>query len=230
MPDGRRITYTTFRTGAFGIFRVNVGGSSGAQPESLLTSPSLNWTGHWLPDTSGLVVVATDLRPGSSQDIGIVRNGGHGSIEPLVAGPFRESFPDVSPDGRWLAFVSDQSGEPRVYVRAMTGSEEQIQVSQAGGSEPVWGPDGREIFYRTTNEGTNELIAARVQTTPQFKVLSRQALFPVDDYSPATPHASYDVSPDGRSFVMVRRNAAGRLIVLQNFPEFIRRLGAARSQ
>jgi serine/threonine-protein kinase len=61
MPDGRRITYTTFRTGVFGIFRVLVGGSGSATPESLVTSPSLNHTGHWLPDTSALVVVATDL-------------------------------------------------------------------------------------------------------------------------------------------------------------------------
>jgi Tol biopolymer transport system component len=224
MPDGRRITYTTFRTGVFGIFRVLVGGSGSATPESLVTSPSLNHTGHWLPDTSALVVVATDLKPGSSQDIGILRNGGRGALEPLVAGPFRESFPALSSDGRWLAFVSDQSGEPQVYARAMAGDGEQFQVSQAGGSEPVWSPDGSEIFYRSTTEGANEMIAARVQTTPEFRVLSRQALFPVEDFSPATPHASYDISPDGKSFVMVRRNAAGRLIVLQNFPEFIRRL------
>ena len=224
MPDGRRITYTTFRTGAFGIFRVLVGGSGSATPESLLTSPALNYTGHWLPDTSGLVVVATDLKAGSSQDIGIIRSGGGGAIEPLVASPFRESFPALSADGRWLAFVSDQAGEPRVYVRAMAGDGEQFQISQAGGSEPVWSPDGSEIYYRSTTEGSNEMIAARVQTRPQFRVLSRQVLFPVEDYSPATPHASYDVSPDGQSFVMVRRNAAGRLIVLQNFPEFIRRL------
>ena len=86
-------------------------------------------------------------------------------------------------------------------------------MSQAGGSEPAWGPDGSEVCYRSTTEGENQLIAARVQTAPEFRVLSRQAL-----------HASYDVSPDGKSFVMVRRNAAGRLIVLQNFPEFFRRL------
>ena len=225
MPDGRRITYTTFRTGVFGIFRAQLGGN--APPESLLASTALNHTGQWLPDTSGLIVVATDLNPGSAQDIGIVRNGGHGPLEPLVASSFQESFPDISPDGHWLAFVSDQSGEPRVYARSMRSDGGQVQVSQAGGSEPVWGPDGREIFYRTTGDGANELIAARIETSPELRVLSRQALFPLTDYSPATPHASYDVSPDGKKFAMVKRNAASRLIVLQNFPEFVRRLQTA---
>ena len=220
MPDGRRITYTSHHSGEFGIYRVPPGGT--APPESLLASSSLNYAGHWLPDGSGQLVVATDLQAGSSQDIGLVRKGG--LIEPLVATPFQEAYPDISPDGRWLVFVSDRSGESRVYVRALSGEGEQIQVSQAGGGEPVWGPNGREIFYRTIAGQPNELMVARVEATPEFRVLSRHSLFPVGDYSPSTPHAGYDVSPDGTRFAMVRRTAASRLVVIQNLPELIRRL------
>jgi hypothetical protein len=110
-----------------------------------------------------------------------------------------------------------------VYVRPLGGAGERVQVSLDGASEPVWSRDGREIFYRRL--GANpELVAAAVDTRPGFRVVGRTSLFPDRVYEIATPHANYDVSPDGRSFVMIRRSSADRMVVLQNLPELVRRI------
>jgi serine/threonine-protein kinase len=225
--DGKQITYTSYRSGVFGIYRTRPG--SGAPPESLLASPSLLYTGQWMPDGSALVTMASDLQPRSGQDIGLVTHGGHGPIEPIVATPYRELYPALSPDGRWLAFVSDQSGQSRVYLRPLQGDADQIQISQGNADEPVWGPDGRELFYRATDTGRPELIAAKLETSPNVRVLERRKLFSLENYVPATPHASYAISPDGRTFVMVQRNPASRIMVIQNLSGLVGRLREAQS-
>ena len=133
---------------------------TGSPAETLLVSPQLNFTGYWLPDGKALVTVAINLEEGSAQDLALVGNGGNGPIEPLVATPFNDNFPALSRDGRWLAFASDASGRAEIYVRPLDGRDETRQVSQGGGDEPVWGPDGRELFYRSYAEGEVQLAVA----------------------------------------------------------------------
>ena len=224
-PDGRFLTYASARTGPLGIYRKRPGSAEPA--ESLLASPALLYTGRWLRDGSALVTVAVDLRSGSGLDIALVRNGGRGPVEPLAASRFTEGYPALSPDERWLAFVSNQSGRPEVYVRPLGTEGEQVQVSLAGGTEPLWGPDGGELFYRSQGEREPQLMAATVRTTPQFAVTSRLALFPLTDIDGSNPHTGYDISPDGRTFVMVRRSPATRIMVIQNLPGLVRRLRGA---
>ena len=221
-PDGRSITYTSSRSGPLGIYRKRPGSADPA--DSLLASPEVGYTGTWLRDGRALLTTGINLRPRSGSDIAIVRNGGRGPVEPLVASPFSESYPALSPDERWVAFVSEQSGTAEVYVRPFSGDGDQLQVSQSGGSEPVWGPDGRELFYRSQAEGEPELMMAAVRTEPHFSVTSRRSLFPVGDIVASAPHANYDLSPDGRTFVMVRRSPATRIMVIQNLPGLVRRL------
>ena len=228
-PDGRFLTYSSARSGTLGVYRKQPGSAEPA--ESLLASPALLYTGRWLRGGSALVTVAVDLRPGSGNDLALVRNGGRGPIEPLAASRFTEGFPALSPDERWLAFVSNQSGRPEVYVRPLGTEGEQVQVSLAGGSEPLWGPDGRELFYRSPgSEEEPQLIAATVRTTPQFAVTSRRALFPLSDIDGSNPHTGYDISPDGRTFAMVRRSPATRIMVIQNLPGLVRRLRGATGE
>ncbi len=226
-PDSRFLTYTSFKTGVLGIYRTRPGQAEPA--ESLLTSQSLAYTGLWLPDGSGLVTAAQGLRPESGLDIGLVTNRGRGPIEPLAASRFSETHPALSPDGRWLAFVSDQSGESEIYVRTLSGDGDLLQVSRGGGVEPVWSRDGRELFYRGTVDGRPELVAASVRTAP-FAVTARRSLFPVTDMVTGTPHANYDVSPDGRSFVMVRRSPGTRIMIIQNLPALVARLRGAAGE
>ena len=227
-PDGRFLTYSSARTGTLGVYRKRPGSAEAA--ESLLASPALLYTGRWLRDGSALVTVALDVHPGSGYDIAFVRNGGRGPIEPLAASRFTEAYPALSPDEQWLAFVSNQSGRTEVYVRPLGTDGEQVQVSLAGGTEPLWGPDGRELFYRSQGEREPQLMAATVRTTPQFAVSSRRPLFSIADIDAGNPHTSYDVSPDGRTFAMVRRSPATRIMVIQDLPGLVRRLRGATGE
>jgi serine/threonine-protein kinase len=239
-PDGRFITYIVPVTDPDGLTLVLLRKPPGSaeQPDTLLASPSLSYTGTWLRDGSGLVTSAIDLlrnprRPDSAQgnsqsDAAIIRNAGKGPIEPLVASPFAEQYVGASPDGRWISFVSDQSGRDEVYVRDLAGAGDQVLVSLGGGNEPVWSPDGRELFYRETKETDPYLVAAGIATTPALAVTGRKRLFPVGDIVGTAPHANYDISPDGKTFVMVRRSPAARIVVIQNLPALVRRLRRER--
>jgi hypothetical protein len=224
-PDGRFLTYTSFKTGTFGLYRARPG--SDAPADSLVVTDSIGFTGYWLPDGSALVTVGQDLRRGSGADIALVRNGGRGPVEPLIATPYQASYPALSPDGRWVAFVSDHSGGEEVYVRSLAGPGQEVQVSAQGGSEPVWGPDGRDLFYRGTSAGRVELVRVQLRITPELEVVSREGLFTIDDIAASAPHGNYDISPDGTTFVMVRRSPATRIIVLQNLAGLVARLREA---
>jgi Tol biopolymer transport system component len=109
----------------------------------------------------------------------------------------------------------------------MDSKGDQLQVSQEGGTEPVWSPDGRELFYRGNRAGQGVLEAATLRTTPSLSILSVRALFPVTDMVGTAPHANFDISPDGRTFVMVRRNPGSRIVVIQNLPGLLRHLRGA---
>ena len=99
-PDGQFVSFLSTRSGTLGIYRVRPG--STAPAESLFASPQLGYTGVWLMDQSALITTGTGMEGGSRADIGIVRNGGRGPIEPLFATRFEEQYPAVSPDDEWL--------------------------------------------------------------------------------------------------------------------------------
>ena len=225
-PDGRHIYFITARPGPLGIYRTRPGSSAPA--ESLFASANLSFTGILLPDGRGLLTTATNLRPGSATDIAILSNGGRGPFVPLVLDDFETAYPVASPDGRWMAYASNQSGLPEVFVRLLDGGGSDVQVSQNGGTEPVWDPtDGNQLFYRTASGGRAELIAATLRPAgTEMEVVSRRVLFPIPDIIGTTPHANYDISPDGKTFAMVRRNPAERIVIIQNLPALVEGLRA----
>jgi serine/threonine-protein kinase len=235
-PDGRFLTYLApvARPGGVTLLLLRKRPGSAEPPDTLLNSPALSYTGAWLRDGSALVTTGANLRrrpgaPDSAQDesgldAGIIRNGGRGPLEPLVASPFSEEYVGVSPDGRWISFVSDQSGQDEVYVRDLAGERDQVLVSLDGGSEPIWSPDGKELYYRETRQDAPYLVAVGIVTTPALAVTRRERLFPITDIVATGPHANYDISPDGKTFVMVRRSPSARIVVLQNLPALVRRI------
>jgi Tol biopolymer transport system component len=218
-PDGR-LTYTSFATGALGIFRTSPGSRSA---DSLFASPLLQYTGTWLTDGSGLVTTAMNLDRGSDLDIAFVTNQGRGPVVPVVSDRSRSHSPAVSPDGRWLAYVSNRTGRDEVYVRPWNSEGDEVRVSRQGASEPLWGPDGKELFYRGTNGVYPVLVAADVDATSGITFGPRRSLFPIGDIAASSFQANYDISPDGRTFVMVRLAPSGTITVLQNLPGLVER-------
>jgi Tol biopolymer transport system component len=144
-------------------------------------------------------------------------------MSPLVSTPATEQWVDVSPDGRWLAYTSDLSGQTEVFVRAVSGGD-QVQVSLSGGTEPMWSRNGRELFYRAAANAHTMMTSVTFNVGTVLAVASRTALFQVDDYDPSQPHSNFDVSPDGQNFVMVRRGPVSRIVVIQNLPGLVKKL------
>ena len=122
----------------------------------------------------------------------------------LVETPFNEHGGVLSPDDRWLAYVLDETGRDEVYVRSITGSGRRELVSTDGGTEPVWSPTGTELFYRNGDR----MMAVAVSDRPELVVAKPSVLFegPYQTGAPSTLGPNYDVSADGKYFVMVRED------------------------
>ena len=129
----------------------------------------------------------------------------------------------LSPDGRWLAYQF--AGE--VHVRPFPKVDEgRWQISRSGGSRPVWGPDGRELFFLSPN---GEMMAVPVRTEPGFAPGNAEVLF-AGDYFSGSPTRAYDVSPDGERFLMLKLDESGETFqVVLNWVEELKRLVPAES-
>jgi serine/threonine-protein kinase len=214
-PDGQRITYITDKTGPYEIVMRPVNGSGSEEPVSpvplrLAAGAALSWS-----PTGVLAYV-------DRGDILVLRQG-EGMPEPFETSKFVESEPAFSPDGRWLAYVSDESGRLEVYVRPYPGPGEKYPISTAGGSEPVWAHNGRELFFRNGDQMmVVDIGAGRSFTT------SRPRLLFTGDFARTQNRMSYDVSPDGQSFVMLNSGeedrAATQITVVMNWQEELKRL------
>jgi eukaryotic-like serine/threonine-protein kinase len=220
-PDGRRVAYATSRGGMIGMFARNVDGSGVA--DSLFVGGTPETVGAFTRDGREAVVITTS-RDGSF-DLSVMTMDETRRPQPLLASPFNEFYPAVSPDGRWLAYVSDESGQAEVYVRPFVGSGAKILVSQGGGTEPTWSRDGRSLHYVGFGRQGVLMMEAAFQASPEFRVTGRRELFDISNYERAVPHANYDVAPDGR-FAMVYQGRIGEAVVIQNWPEEVRRRSA----
>jgi serine/threonine-protein kinase len=156
--------------------------------------PVASRDGRWI------VVRVGDRGRNQNTDILYFPMGNPAAIQPFVNSAFNERGPALSPDGRWLAYTSDASGADEVYVRPFPGPGGLIQVSVAGGAEPVWSRSGQELFYR----GDAKVVAVSLATTPTPRVVSRQTLFSDAPYFFNGNHAQYDVLPGDSLFVFVR--------------------------
>jgi Tol biopolymer transport system component/tRNA A-37 threonylcarbamoyl transferase component Bud32 len=163
-------------------------------------------------------------------DLMLVSAGSPRTRTPLLATPYNEEAATLSPNGRWLAYASDETGKSEVYVRPYPTGGAKILVSQGGGIEPRWSPDGRTLYYQSDREGAPYLFASAVGPGPDFTVTSRTPLFDISQFEPAEPHANWDVSPDGTRFVMVDQGALIEMIFVLNWPEDVRRQNGARGR
>jgi eukaryotic-like serine/threonine-protein kinase len=214
-PDGKRIAFESNREGAANLFWQLADGSGGI--EKLTTSGHTQAPFSWSPD--GQELAFADVAPVTGYDIWVLRMRDR-KAQPFLETPYLESAPRFSPDGHWLAYVSDESGRFEVYVQSYPGPGGKWQISTEGGTEPVWNPNGRELFYRTQNK----LMAVDIATQPSFSAGTPRRLFE-GRYQPTTLTVpNYDVSPDGQRFLMLEpveqdQVAPTQIVVVQNWFE-----------
>ena len=172
-------------------------------------------------------MVYTENNPATANDIWLLPLEGERKPSRWLQTPYREYMPALSPDGRWLAYVSNESRRNEVYVQPFPGPGERIQVSVEGGEEPAWTRDGRELFYRSGDS----LMAVPVTAGERFSAGRPVALFQ-GEFDSSNNIRGYDVSPDGQSFVMVQRDPQAPPVevnvVLNWFEELKRRVPMVR--
>jgi len=227
-PDGERITWRSIREGVPGNLFWKLADGTGSV-ERLTTSEFRQNPGSWSPDGQFL---AFYQRPSAgpsptARDIWILPLEGERKPQSILQTQFNELAPVFSPDGRWLAYLSDESGRYEIYVRPFPKVEEgKWQISTDGGGEPSWAPNGRELFYR--NEDRNKMMAVDITTEPTFGAGTPRLLFEGSYQSGVTGTALYDVTPDGQRFVMVQAEeqeaGASQINVVLNWFEELKRL------
>ena len=218
-PDGKQVTFWRRKSGGFDVVSKAIDSGS----EAIFMSRQTGEMQSWSPD--GKTLVFMQLAPETSLDLWT--KSGDQPPRPWLATRFRELLATYSRDGKYVAYVSDESGQYEIYVRPASGEGAKWQVSSEGGEEPLWSRDGRELFYRNGPKW----MAAEVTTEPQFKVGTPHMLFEGPYLN--VPGVSYDVAADGR-FLMLEENykqpATMQLQLILNWSEEVKRRVPARSK
>jgi len=220
-PDGKRIAFFSNKAGQLNLFWQLADGSGGL--ERLATSDFIDVPQSFSPD--GQLLAFHEVNPTTGNDIMVLRLSDR-KVQPFLRTPFNESDPRFSPDGRWMAYMSDESGRYEIYVQPYPGPGGKWQISTDGGTEPVWNPNGRELFYRNGNK----MMAVEITTKPNFALGNPHVLFERPYILANVPISNYDVSPDGRRFLMVKPTEQAQApptqinVVLNWFEELKRRV------
>ena len=210
-PDGKRIAFASDKA----LLSQLADGSGGLEQ---LTTGDTPVSCSWSPDGQLLAFQAVGISTG--RDIWVLRLSDR-KAQPFLRTPFNESAAQFSPDGRWLAYVSDESGRSEIYVQPYPGPGGKWQISTEGGIEPIWNRSG--IYYR--NE--NKMMAVEVTAQPSFSAGKPHVLFEGQYMRMSQSNAVYDVSPDGQRFLMGKESEAQNNeinVVLNWFEELNRRL------
>jgi len=210
-PDAERLIFYSREDVA--LFWMPVDGSAEAEP--------LTTEGPLFPISVSLDGIVAYVTP--SGDIGVLPLEGEREPEPVLTNRYRETSPQFSPDGRWLAFSSNRSGQFEVYVKPYPGQGGIVPISTDGGLEPVWARNGEELFYRNGRK----MMVVPVQMEPAFKAEKPELLFEGSYlYSLTNLSTNYDVAPDGQTFVMVQEAEVEQtqINVVLNWFEELKRL------
>jgi serine/threonine-protein kinase len=203
-PDGRIVAFIRDSLNSSSVYARAVDGST---PERLLVRLDRQVQEVvWSPDGRWLVLRTDNASAGLGDIVG-VRTSGDTTPVPLVASAFTELMPAISPDGRWLAYTSNESGTNEIYVRPFPASTAaRWQVSNGGGDQARWSSDGRELYFF---DRASHLVAASLRPGPGFEVAETRPLFEVPGvYLVPGFHQSYDVLPGGKGFLFIRAKLA----------------------
>ena len=219
-PDGNWLAFQTTRDGQRSIVRQPTDRSR--PPETLASLPGFQMPNSWSPDGRFLAF-------GTGGDIGILPLDEEGEPEFILASPAGECCIKFSPDGKWIAYVSNEFGQRNVSVKPFQGPDVEWLISEEteGGDQPVWSPDGKELFYRSSDK----MMVVSIQTQDQTLAAGKpRVLFEGQYVSHARPIGwqYYDISPDGKRFLMMKEEelpgSEGRINVILNWFEELKRL------
>ncbi|HEX4932391.1 MAG TPA: hypothetical protein VFV33_04375, partial [Gemmatimonadaceae bacterium] len=217
--DGKSIVMLSNRSGTDGLWMVPADGSG--RPTAIPITGSV-FSAEWSSD--GRALVASRASPGASSEIVGYRPGIDSTPRTLVSGPFLMQYATLSPDGRWLAYSGNETGQDQVYVRPFPATDDgKWQVSPAGGIEPVWAHNGRELFFRATS---GDLLSVEMTLdgsgAPRFA--APRPLFRISlDENADGRH--YQVMPDDQHFILLHSIGGSKrdLMVVENFVEELKR-------
>lgn len=225
-PDGQRIIFGSSRGGPPNLYWRPADGSGAV--ERLTATGRPQFATSVSPD--GRQIVIGQLSPGTQADVGVVVGG---RTEILIQSAFQEFSPELSPDGRWLAYQSNESGQYEIYVRPFPNvNGSRWTISTGGGTRPAWARNGQELFYLDRDD---RLTAVTVRADGSALVVGKPATILERSYFVGGTNYGrpYDVAPDGRFLMIKDQQKAGeppmspRVVVVQNWIEEVKRLMAA---
>ena len=215
LPGDTRIAFSSNKDGDWDLYTI---GADGGDATRLLKRPFAQHVEAVEPDGT---IIFMERQPATGNDL--LTLSPDGRVSPLVVTPFNEGSASISPDGRFVAYASDDSGHDEVYVIPASGKGTRMTVSLDGGTGPVWSRDGHQLFYRA---GDN-LVSVQVRLTPQLTLGARQTLLDLSAYDSGYLH-EFDVSADGQRFLLIRtapESRPTRLDLVLNWSEELRTLG-----
>ncbi|MBK5294888.1 MAG: serine/threonine-protein kinase [Acidobacteriia bacterium] len=219
-PDGKQIAYAlSGPDGGYDIVLQNVSGTE--PPVPITTTKLVEVPNHWSPD--GQYLMYHVLHPKNGPDLWLLKRKSGGGFEsaPFLQTPFSESEAQFSPDGRFVAYESDESGRFEIYLRNFPTGDRKWKITHDGGTDPRWRKDGKDLFYVSGNR----LTAVAMTLSPEPATGAVTPLFS-DPELPSPRYHHYDVSPDGQRFVLPQRATGGEqppsaIRIVQNwFSEF----------
>ena len=201
-PDGQELIFQSTRDGGRNLYVASADGSGTVERRT--TTGRIQWPYEFLLDGEELLIGSA--LTGRQREIDILRFEGAEPAMELIRNDFLKLNPDVSPDGRWLAYSSNRTGRMEVYVVPFEDVDgARVQVSRAGGWSPVWSEDGSELFYRA--DETFEMMVAAVVTAERFSVTSAPAVLFSGDYVPDSIGYPRPWDVRGDRFLMIKRGA-----------------------
>jgi eukaryotic-like serine/threonine-protein kinase len=198
-PNGDHVTFVSTRNGLTSIYQKL---SNGASPEEpLVSSPELKFNPQWPPD--GQSIIYSQLNPKTNVDLYLLPLSGEKKSTSWLQTNFIDAQPRLSPNGRWIAYISNDTGQFQVYVDSFPAISAKVAISIGGGSQPQWRADGRELYYYAPDR---KLMAVEVNGDgPTFKVGGARPLFEIrvasiDQSFPGNGY--YTVTKDGKRFLV----------------------------
>ena len=217
-PDGKKIGFYSNRKGQWNLYWIASDGSGVEEQLTASEFPQIPWS--WSPD--GQLLAYSESHPITGTDIWVLSLKENRKARPFLRTSFNEDVPIFSPDGRWLAYQSNESGRNEIYVQPYPGPGGKLMISSEGGAKPLWASDGKELFYRNGDK----MMAARISYRPEFGAAKPVVLFD-KHYKEDPTGRQYDITTEGRQFVMMEENdqvaAATRLNIVVNWFEELKK-------